>query len=100
MILNIYAILSVIMLILYHRTKYAKRIPDKWKGKSTIRLTLFHVLRSILFMVLWPGLVAHYLNERRIRAKYRSWKKPKHMTLSLCNGSGILECMHVDIKRK
>ena len=105
MILTIYAILSVIMLILYHRTKYAKRIPDKWKGKSTIRLALYYVLRSVLFLIVWPGLVAHLYIPKfqpilEIKIKYEKWKYSRHTYLCNNIGVGAIECKECGHKER
>lgn len=90
-VLEIYILLSVIMLVLYHFTKYAKQSAEQWKGKSPLRLALFYVLRSLLFHMVWPGLVAQYLYDE-IGYKYRTWKYSRRLYLSRCNGVGITEC--------
>jgi hypothetical protein len=102
MILLFFISISIIVLILYHRTKYARRIPDYWKGGSTLRLTLFYALRSILFLVIWPALLVHYLNEKfgPIHFNHRERKHSKHLYFSRCSGAGLFECKDCGYQEK
>ena len=53
--------------------------------------TFFYISRSMLFLIVWPVLLIHYINEK-IGGKYRTWKYSRRLYSSRCNGASIVKC--------
>lgn len=105
MILITYLTISIIALILYHFTKYGKQVPEYWKGGSSTRLAFYYLLRSVVFLIVWPGVVAHLVFPPfrpifEIQYKYKRWKQSRHLYFEMCSGGGIMECKECGYEEK
>lgn len=103
--LKIYIVTSLVILILYQCTDYSKQLPKYWKGGSRLRLALYYILRPILFLIVWPGLVLQLISDKyspiyTIRWKYQRWRYSRHTFLENEIGGGIIECQECSHQEK